>query len=217
MRSLLRPLAVIAMGLSPAVLLVACGGDDDATTNTPLVPIQPSSYVVKEPATTTTTIAPDASVAGGISPVEQLYKVVAGDAVSLIASKHGITMEDLANYNEWPEGIAHKIFPNDEIRIPPNSKIPSVADEEDEEDEEEPATADTDSTDADTDSTNAPPSGSGDDCETGTHTITAEDTTRLRVAELYDVSVEALDAANASTAGYGAFYPGLEIVIPCVE
>ena len=37
------------------------------------------------------------------------------------------------------------------------------------------------------------------------------------MAELYDVSVEALDAANASTAGYGGFYPGLKIVIPCVE
>jgi hypothetical protein len=29
------------------------------------------------------------------------------------------------------------------------------------------------------------------------------------------VTVEQLDAANANTPGYSAFYPGLEIVIPC--
>ena len=121
MRSLLRPLGVIALGLSPAVLITACGGDDDATTNTPLVAIQPSSYVVKEPATTTTTIAPDTAVAGGISPVEQLYTVVAGDALFSIATKFGITVDELVAYNEWPEGIAHRIDPGNEIRIPPDS------------------------------------------------------------------------------------------------
>ena len=59
MRSLLRPLGVIAFGLSPAILITACGDDDDETANTPVVAIQETSYVVKEPATTTTTIAPD--------------------------------------------------------------------------------------------------------------------------------------------------------------
>ncbi len=70
---------------------------------------------------------------------------------------------------------------------------------------------------AETESTDAPPSGSGDDCETGEYTITADDTTRLKVAEKFDVTVEALDAANAGTAGYSSFYPGLKIVIPCVD
>ena len=57
-------------------------------------------------------------------------------------------MEELANYNEWPEGINHLICPGDtEITIPPGAKIPSAArrmktDE----------TA-TDDTEADTDST----------------------------------------------------------------
>jgi LysM repeat protein len=218
MRSLLRPLGVIALGLSPAILITACGDGDDETANTPVVPIDETSYVVKEPATTTTTLAPTDSLEGGISAVEQLYTVVAGDAVSLIATRHGITMEELSNYNEWPEGISHPLNPGDEIRIPPGSKIPSAAeaDEDDDEDTTDDTDADTDSTDADTDSTDAPPSGSGDDCEAGTHTITADDTTRVKVAEKYDVTVEALDAANVNTAGYSAFYPGLEIVIPCV-
>ena len=34
------------------------------------------------------------------------------------------------------------------------------------------------------------------------------------MAEKFDVTVDALDAANAGTPGYSAFYPGLEIVIP---
>lgn len=212
MGSMWRPLGVIAFGLSPAVLITACGDGDDETANTPLVAIDETSYVVKEPATTTTTIAPDDATAGDISPVEQMYTVVAGDAVSLIASRYGITMEELANYNEWPEGIMHPINPGDEVLIPPDSKIPGAADEEDDGGDEE-ATVDTE---ADTDSTDAAPTGTGDDCQAGTHTITADDTTRLKVAELYDVSVEALDAANVNTAGYSGFYPGLKIIIPCV-
>jgi len=36
----------------------------------------------------------------------------------------------------------------------------------------------------------------------------------IKVAEKFDVTVEALNAANAATTGYSAFYVGLEIVIP---
>ena len=213
---MLRPFGVIAIGLAPGVLIAACGSGDDETANTPLVAIQPSSYVVKEPATTTTTIAPDVAAEGGISPVEQLYTVVAGDALASIASKFGITIDVLVAYNEWPEGMSHPIYPNDEIRIPPDSKIPSAADEADEEDETATDdTSDTESTDGDTESTDAPPTGSGADCEPGEYTIEAGDTTRLKVAEKFDVTVEALDAANAGTSGYSGFYPGLKIVIPC--
>ena len=35
-----------------------------------------------------------------------------------------------------------------------------------------------------------------------------------RVSAQADVTVEALRAANANTAGYSSFYPGLTIVIP---
>ena len=57
-----------------------------------------------------------------------------------------------------------------------------------------------------------PPPG---ECVPGKYTIEESDTSRVRVAEKFDVTVEALDAANASTPGYGAFFAGLEIVIPC--
>ena len=133
-----------------------------------------------------------------------------------IANRFGITIDVLVAYNEWPEGISHPIYPNDEIRIPPDSKIPSAADELTRTTTDDTSDSDdTESTDADTESTDAPPSGSGEDCETGEYTIEAGDTTRVKVAEKFDVTVEALDAANAGTAGYSSFYPGLKIVIPC--
>ena len=31
------------------------------------------------------------------------------------------------------------------------------------------------------------------------------------------MTVQELDAANANTSGYQAFYPGLEILVPCPE
>jgi hypothetical protein len=56
-----------------------------------------------------------------------------------------------------------------------------------------------------------PPPG---ECIPGTYEIEEGDFP-LRVAEKFDVTVAALDAANANTDGYGAFFPGLDIVIPC--
>jgi LysM repeat protein len=216
MRSFVRPVALIALGLTPALLISACGSDANGTSNTPLVPIEPTSYVVKEPATTTT--APAATGEGGAtSPVEQQYEVQAGDYLARIASLHGVSVDEIVAYNDWSDGINHNLFPGDIVLIPPGAQLPSAApdDEEDDDTATDDTSAEPASTDAATPSTDAPPAGTGDDCEPGSYTITAEDTTRLAVAEKFDVTVEALDAANAGTAGYSAFYPGLEIVIPC--
>ncbi len=54
----------------------------------------------------------------------------------------------------------------------------------------------------------------GSNCSLATYTIGASDTSRAQVADMFCISVEALDTANVDTAGYSAFYPGLEIVIP---
>lgn len=53
-----------------------------------------------------------------------------------------------------------------------------------------------------------------DGCGAGLYTIVESDTVRSRVAEMFCVSVQALDTANAETEGYSGFYPGLVIVIP---
>lgn len=46
------------------------------------------------------------------------------------------------------------------------------------------------------------------------YTILATDTSRQKVADLFGITVVALDQANLATPGYSAFYAGLKIVIP---
>ena len=53
----------------------------------------------------------------------------------------------------------------------------------------------------------------GDNCGAGEHTVEAGDI-RSRVAEKYDVTVEALNAANANNPAYSQFIPGPDIIIP---
>ena len=57
-----------------------------------------------------------------------------------------------------------------------------------------------------------PPEGT---CIPGIYEIQEDDTSRLRVAEKFDMTVEELDAANEETEDYDVFYVGLDIVIPC--
>lgn len=204
-----RPLALIGFGLAPAILLVGCDGDDDGARTT-LANIEPSSYVTREPATTTTTIEGETPTdEEGRSTVEQEYEVQAGDYPLRIAQLYDIPLEELANYNEWtPPNYSEFPFPGTMVKIPPNALIPGAA---------TPATADEDVVTGDA---TAPPTPTTlptneDGCTPGTYTITAEDTSRTRVAEQFDITVEQLDAANANTPGYSSFYPGLEIVIPC--
>lgn len=47
-----------------------------------------------------------------------------------------------------------------------------------------------------------------------TYVIQQGDTSRVKVANRFGVTVDALDAANAGTPGYSSFFPGLEIIIP---
>jgi LysM repeat protein len=51
-------------------------------------------------------------------------------------------------------------------------------------------------------------------CATGSYVITKDDTSRVKVAAKFDVTVAQLDAANTGTKGYNSFAPGLKIVIP---
>ena len=59
-----------------------------------------------------------------VSPNEQLYTIVAGDSLAGIAQRFGVEIDVLVNYNEWPEGIEHPIYHDDEIRIPPDAFVP---------------------------------------------------------------------------------------------
>lgn len=212
-----RALGLIGFGLAPGILLTGCG--DDATgARTTLNEIQPSSYVVRPAVTTTTTAETDAENDDGTTDAPQEYEVVSGDFPMRIAERFGVSLDALANFNNWtPPSYSEFPFPGTVIRIPPGGRVPDAGTGT------EGADTETESTEADTDTetTGSAPqttlAGADGECVEGTHTITAEDTTRIRVANQYDITVEQLDAANAGTAGYSGFFPGLDIVIPCAD
>jgi LysM repeat protein len=200
-----RTLAFAALAAAPLCFLTSCG-DDAEGARTTLGTVQTTSYVVEEPVTTTTTTTlPEAPVEGAVSPTEQIHIVVAGDSVSKIASTYGITMDAVVNYNAWTDGINHVLLPGAEVRIPPNSQVPS-------------ATPDTGET------TTGGGGGAGEDDETTTETTTPEGVgcthtvvegdNPTRVANQYGITVEELQAANAGNPAYQNFLIGSSLSIP---
>jgi LysM repeat protein len=123
-----------AFGIGPLLLAAGCGGSTGDGARSTISPIQPSSYVTIEPATTTTTttlpIDPNQPQEAAISPVEQTYIVVSGDSLSKIASLYDITIDVLINYNGWTDGLEHLLLAGDPILIPPNTPIPPATPED---------------------------------------------------------------------------------------
>jgi LysM repeat protein len=197
-----RLIAFAALAASPALFLTGCG-DDASGARTTLGTVQNTSYVVEPPITTTTTTTlPTAVAPGETVPGEQSYTVVAGDSVYKIASLHGIAPDALANYNDWPEGIAHNLLPGDVVRIPPGSQAPSAGSS---------SSGDTPSTgggEAPATPTTAADAGTG--C---THTVVANDNP-TRVANQYGVTLDELNNANVGNPAYTRFLLGDSINIP---
>ena len=197
-----RALAAAALGVIPLLLAAGCGSTSGEGARATITPIQGSSYVTIQPATTTTstTIALDSLEAGQVSPVEQTYTVVAGDSLSKIASLYDITVDVLVNYNGWTDGASHLILPGDEILIPPNTPVGGST----------TASGGGDSGSTDTGSSGDDETASGDGCQ---HTIVAGDNP-TRVARKYDITVDELAAANANNAVYQTFLIGSQLTIP---
>jgi LysM repeat protein len=199
--------ALVGPALIGAVVLSSCGGGESGATQSTIdLSAASTAFVVRPPATTeppADTLAdgdPDAIVDG-----IQEYTVQSGDAPYVLVTRFGISLEDLLGVNEWTDPSQFP-FPGTVILIPPGAKSVTAA----------TATTDSSDTDAET-GTEATPAetipDAGDNCSQGTYTIVEGDYLG-KVASKFDVTVDALDAANASTPGYSAFYPGLEIVIP---
>jgi LysM repeat protein len=193
--------AVLGAG---SIVLAACGTEGDDA-RTPLEPVQATSYVTIEPATTTTTIAAANTTVppeGATDPNEQVYLIQAGDSVSRIASIHGITMEQLVTYNQWTDGINHVLIPGVEVRIPPNSKVPGTGS----------ASGATTGTTPPASGGTTPPATetAGEGC---THTIVEGDNP-TRVSNKYDISVQVLEQANAGNPAYQSFPIGGTLNIP---
>ena len=202
--------------------LASCGGDP-ATTGTTVIDIGATSFVTIPPVPVT--VAPVTSavaIPGSIIEYDTPYVVVADDYPSTVATRYGITLDVFLAANEvtlddngfWP-GWA----PGLEVTIPAGATVPG----------EPPVTVATTaapgtettlgSTESTTGTTEAPasvttttaaPTGA---CAPGSYTIEEGDYPGL-VAQKFDVTVGALNSANANTKYYSSFAVGVKIVIP---
>jgi len=207
--------ALVGPALIGAIVLSSCGGGETGATQSTIdLSAASTAFVVRPPATT---VPPaDAGDPGTVIDGTQEYEVQPGDAPFVLVSRFEVTLEDLLAVNEWTSANQFP-FPGTVILIPPGGTSVAAYLAGNTGGSEE-ATTDTESEagsedGADSGATDTIPD-AGDNCAPGSYTIEEGDTTRTKVADKFDVTVDALDAANASTPGYNAFYPGLEIVIP---
>lgn len=189
--------------IGSVVVFASCGGDTAEEALGTVFTVAPTTYALIDPPTTTTTTTttlPPLPDVAGVDASTGTYTVSSGDSVYAIATKFGLTPEQLAAINGWPDGIGHTIVPGDVISVVAGATATAAA--------------------------SAVPTGSGDqvvatgtdapqaDCPT-TYTITADDTTRIKVASRFGISYQEMDAANAGTPGYDNFLIGTVINIPC--
>jgi LysM repeat protein len=178
-----------------ATMASCTGGDADVGPST--VPRIGATNYVTQPVVTLprTTVLGEAPPAGGTTQAAQEYRIRNNDTVSGIANHFGITIDELVDFNGW-DGPNHLLIQGDIIKIPPFADLPGVSE----------------STSVETlfiEGLTCP-----DGTEQETYEIESGDFLG-RVASKLDVTVEALQAANETTAGFEVFYPGLEIMVPC--
>lgn len=196
-RSVRRTIGFATFGVPFLVVLAlsgCTGSNADAGPST--VPrIGATNYVTQPIVTMPPSTMPGATTpTGGTARGEQEYTIRRGDVVSNIANRYDITPNQLADYNDWDNGINQLIVPGQVIKIPPFAHVP------------------------DTETTVDMLYIEGPMCPDGTERDTYEIETGDylgRVASHLDVTVEQLNEANKFTAGYASFYPTLEILVPC--
>ena len=197
-----------------AFVLASCGGADGAASVSTIDLSEGSTaFVVRPPATT----EPDVQVDGAVVTTEQEYVIQAGDYPLGVAEQFGVSLDDLVAYNEWPSAAEAPFFVGNTIKIPPGGTSAASASSDDAGTDAD-ADADTGSTGDDADASGDAGStatipDAGDNCGEGEHTVVAGDYP-LGIAEQYDVTIEALDAANAGNPAYSQFVPGQTIIIP---
>jgi LysM repeat protein len=186
--------------------LSSCGGDDNGA-SVSTVQIKPSSYELKDPATTTTLPAVPTADAKGRSPVEQTYVIASANDVPFnIAKKYDITLDQLRNYNGWDKSYSQWPGKGGTVRIPPGAKFvdPNATTTTE-------AAAATPSTDA-TGST-TPTSGTGGDRCQPTYTVKSGDAP-LVITRKFGITIEQLNAANTATPNWPNLYTGRTIKLP---
>jgi LysM repeat protein len=193
-----------------ALVFAACGSDDSSgATRTTFDLSQESTAFIVRPTTPSTTIAEETP--GEVTGNAQEYVVQAGDYPLAVATKFGVPLDELIAFNGWASAGEFP-FPGETILIPPGGVVPGAEAAADTSDAVEGATDEATAVDGSTPAGETIPE-AGDNCGEGTHTVVEGDYP-LKVAEQYDVTIEALDAANATNPAYGQFAPGQTIVIP---
>lgn len=193
----IRRVGVVAWPLAAgALILAACGSDAQGSSTPSTIDLKPTEYITKEPVPTTLVpIVTEPDTTG-----EQSYTIQSGDFPISVANKFGVPVDALLAYNDIAAGTFP--FPGEVIRIPPGG-TPAAA-------------TDTATADAATDSTETVGEeipDAGDNCAAGSYVLVEGDYPG-KVAANFDVTVAALEAANANTSGYSSFIVGTEIVIP---
>lgn len=207
----------VALG---ALLFAACGGDDASGPSRSTIDLsQESTAFIVRPTTPSTTVSEE--VPGEVTGNAQEYVVQAGDYPIKVAEQFGVSLDEMVAFNGWAS-FGEFPGPGQTILIPPGGVVPGAAAAEETAETatgdaatgeaaagEGEATGDTVAEEAAGDTIPE----AGDNCGEGTHTV-ADGDYPLKVAEQYDVTVEALDAANATNPAYSQWIPGQTIVIP---
>jgi LysM repeat protein len=190
---------LIALCAAAAVPLIgACGSSSESASSTTQLEVARSNVV----ALSTTTTLPTTPTSGAVVAGPSEYTIQAGDVPVNVAKKFGVTLDALNAANANTAGYS-AFFVGLKIVIPgggtqPAATTPTAT----------TAASTPSATTAATATTLAP-----DSCQQGTYVIVDGDYP-LKVAEKLGTTVEALNAANADTPGYSAFFPGLKIKLP---
>lgn len=195
-------LAVLAGLPLLASIAAGCGSSSSSGPSTTTLRVTLSTQYQTQPITpsTTATTVP----LGQVTP-EQTYTVQSGDVPVNVAKRFNVTLEALNAANAATPNYT-AFFVGLEIIIPASTAAPTQTTVTGATPTPSASTPTEDST-ASSDTTAGSTSAG---CSGGTYTIVEGDYP-LKVAEKLGTTVEALNAANAGTSGYAAFFPGLKI------
>jgi LysM repeat protein len=197
-----RRLVLATGSIVIALLGAACGSSDTASPTGSTITVEATSFATLP--TTPTTLPNQTTVP--VVAGEQKYTVQSGDYPLGVAQKFGVTLDAMNAANAATPGYS-AFFAGLEIIIPaggtPQVATTTIAGQA-------PATT---VPPAGATTTTTAVAGGQPNCGVGSYTLVAGDYPTL-VAKKFDTTVQELDAINADTPGYSAFYVGLVIKIP---
>jgi LysM repeat protein len=165
----------LALGVTLMAVVSSCGGTDGvAPTST--IAVLTTDFATIPPVQTT---EPPPTVPPSTLPEPQEYVIVAGDNPSAIAQRFGVTLQALVTVNGWTNVSTQFPFPGQTILIPAGAKNPAYVTPDQ-----------TITTVAGEVTPESPAVDTG-----GTYVIEAGDFP-VRIAEKFDVTLQALAAAN---------------------